>query len=504
MKKLTAVFTLAMTALAASAALPQPDLVAQIYFAGAQKISAAPNVNAFTNEFCSPKALALRTQTANKLSVWLAGWLQKNSRAVVPDGVTRLRPLFDDLQKSDWLLEARATAGGNPEVALAIRLDSARAQVWQSGLKPFLPAAGFTASGGWLIFDSGTGAPRLGTGLAQKISAPRPGWFSVDVNWPRLAQWFPELASLGLPETQFQVTAPDSSFRIDGKFFYPEPLALNLEAWRFPANLVHEPFISLTAVRGFASWLRSQAWAQPYLIAPTPNEAFVWALKGSPFQTFAAVPVPDAASALAQAYERLQPVFSNPNPQTFSMFKFSLLKTNNAVSLEGLPMLAPYVQSVTGPAGQYLFFGGFPNTSAFRNRAQLPPELFQRLATKNLVYYHWEITSDRVSSMLQPMQLGFLATGHVQLDGKSAAFNWLENTAPLLANTDTEITQTAADQLTFVRRAPGIFTSVELYALANWLEAKNFPGCDLRSPMRRIHRPHPAAAGVPPPAPAVK
>ena len=97
MKKLTAVFTLALAALTARAALPQPDLVAQIYFAGAQKISAAPNVNAFTNEFCSPSALALRTQTANKLSVWLAGWLQKNSGTVVSDGANRLRPLFDDL-----------------------------------------------------------------------------------------------------------------------------------------------------------------------------------------------------------------------------------------------------------------------------------------------------------------------------------------------------------------------------------------------------------------------
>ena len=73
MKKLTAFFTLAMTVVAAHATLPQPDLIAQIYFAGAQKISAAANANAFANEFCSIQALALRTQTADKLSAFLAG-----------------------------------------------------------------------------------------------------------------------------------------------------------------------------------------------------------------------------------------------------------------------------------------------------------------------------------------------------------------------------------------------------------------------------------------------
>src|SRR5580692_11060558 len=93
MKRLTAVFTLAMTVLAAHATLPQPDLIAQIYFAGAQKISSAANANAFANEFCSIQALALRTQTADKLSAFLAGWLQNNSGVVVPDGRARLRPL---------------------------------------------------------------------------------------------------------------------------------------------------------------------------------------------------------------------------------------------------------------------------------------------------------------------------------------------------------------------------------------------------------------------------
>ena len=80
MKKLSIFLTLVATAGTLQAALPQPDLIAEAYFAGAQKISAAGNVNALTNEFCSAPALALRKQTADKLAVWLAGWLHLKHR----------------------------------------------------------------------------------------------------------------------------------------------------------------------------------------------------------------------------------------------------------------------------------------------------------------------------------------------------------------------------------------------------------------------------------------
>ena len=64
MKKLFISLLLALPLGGVRAALPQPDLMAQIHFAGAQKISAATNAAAFTNEFVSTEALALRTQTA--------------------------------------------------------------------------------------------------------------------------------------------------------------------------------------------------------------------------------------------------------------------------------------------------------------------------------------------------------------------------------------------------------------------------------------------------------
>src|SRR5665213_2672087 len=249
MKKTIVIFALVLTALAGRAALPEPDLIAQIHFAGAQKISAEKNFSSFTNEFCSAEALALRSQVADKLAPWLAGWLQAKLGVTVPDGAAKLRPLLDDLQTAEWFLESRVTADGKVDAAIAIKLDSIRTQLWQANLKPFFPTAGFKFSDGWLIFVSDSSASALGD-LVKKMFQAAGSWLDVDVNWPRLAQWHPKLRELGLPETHFTVTAPDANLHVDGKFFFPENLPLNLADWQLPTNLIHEPFDSFTAVRG--------------------------------------------------------------------------------------------------------------------------------------------------------------------------------------------------------------------------------------------------------------
>lgn len=500
MKKIFTILLLALAVMAGRAALPEPDVIARIHFAGAQKISADTNSAAFTNEFCSAEAVALRQQTADKLSVWLAGWLQKNVGANVPDGAAKLRPVFDDLQQAEWFLESRAAANGKPQVAVVILLDTARAQLWPSSLKPFFPAAGFKFSDGWLTFVPDTDSSALGSSLFKKLFQPADkSWLNADVNWPRLAPWYPKLKELGLPETQFTVTARDAKFNVVGKFLFPEPLALPLEDWRIPTNTIHQPFVSFTAARGFSAWLKVQPWALPYQISPAPSQCFVWALPRLDFQTFAAVPVPDGASALAQAYARLKPVLEATNRENSFLMHFSLELTNNEINFRGVPFVSPFLRVLKEPAGQFLFAGGFPNTPRGKS---LPPELLARLADKNLLFYHWEITAERLSSVLHISQLGLLLTACKQLDANSAAFKWVQKIGPTLGNTITEIRQTSPAEMTFTRTAPGGFTAAEFYALANWLNATNFPGCDLKLPPHpRLNKfPHPVPAHLPAPA----
>lgn len=507
MKKVFTILLLALAELAGRAALPQPDLIAQIHFAGASKISADTNSAAFTNEFCSAEALALRQQTADKLSIWLAGWLQKHIGANMPDGAAKLRPLFDDLSKAEWLLEARVSTNGQPELALIIRLDDVRSQIWQTAIKSLFAHAPvkweMNSGGGLFFFNYGADSQKISAGLARIFPEVNHAWLKLDVNWPRLAQWYPKLKKLGWPETQFTVMARDAQFNLVGKFLFPEPLTLPLEEWRIPTNTIHQPFVSFTAARGFSAWQNALPWALPCQISPGANEWFVWALPKMPFQTFVAVPVPNAARALVQVYAQLKPVLEATNRENPFLMHFSLELTNNQINFQGVPFVSPFLRTLQEPAGQFLFAGGFPNTPRGK---PLPPELLARLADKNLLFYHWEITAERLPQVLNLSQLGLLLTAHKQLDANSAAFKWVQKIGPALGNTITEVRQTSPAEMSFTRTAPSGFTAAELYALANWLNAANFPGCDLKLPPHPRNKkfPHPVPANLPAPPAAAK
>ena len=531
-KFLTFLFCAAMmAAVVTQASLPAPDLIARVHFAGAEQISADTNAIAFTNLWCSPEAQALREQTLNKLSRAPYNWFKSKMPSGMDDGAGQLRPLLDDLLGAEWFLQIRDATNGSPEFALAIRLDASRAQLWQTNLgnvleawtvmsvekiqngwklKKHLPPnlIRFVRVGDWVVFGLGQDKLLLNDELVRRVLAekrPAPAeknnWLTVDLDWPRLARWFPSLSAVDLPETRWQAVGRDGNLHLDGRLIFPQPLAMTLEKWRMPTNTIHQPFISFTAARGIAPWLEKQNRAQPYEVSPVPNQVFIWAMAQMPLQTFAAVPVPDAGKALTQFEQKLS---AHTNWQSHLIMSLTMQVTSNRISWLGLPFIVPSLEALHEPTGDFLFAGVFPNGPKTR---PLLPELFLRLAQSNLVYYHWEITANRLKQLPNLTQLALMVTRHRQLDAQSAAAKWLDRVGPTLSNTVTEVTQTAPNELTFTRKAPGGLTAVELTALANWLEATNFPGCDLRLPPPlhplKLNRPRPQSPGepaVPPPA----
>ena len=524
MKKfLTFLFCAAiMAAVVTQASPPAPDLIARVHFAGAEQISADTNAVAFTNLWCSPEAQALRGQTLNKLSRAPYDWLKQKIPSGANDGTGQLRPLLDDLLGAEWFLQIRDATNGSPEFALAIRLNAGRAQLWQTNFGNVLEAwtvmsvekirngwelkkhrppnlIRFVRVGDWVVFGWGQDKLPLNDELVRRVLAekrPAPAeknnWLSADLDWPRLARWFPSLSAVDLPETRWQAVGLDGNLHLEGRLIFPQPLALTLEKWRMPANTIHQPFISFTAARGIAPWLEKQNWAQPYEISPVPNQGFIWALALMPLQTFAAVPVPDGKKALNELEQKLS---ASTNWQSHFMMPLTMEMTNNRISWVGLPFIVPSLEALHESSGDFLFAGVFPNSPKSK---PLPPELSMRLAQSNLVYYHWEITADRLKQLPNLTQLALMVTRHRQLNAQSAAGRWLNRVGPTLGNTVTEVTQTAPNELSFTRQAPGGLTAVELIALANWLEAPDFPGCDLRMPPPKFKRPHPKIPGKPP------
>ena len=193
------------------------------------------------------------------------------------------------------------------------------------------------------------------------------------------------------------------NLHINGKFFFPENLSTRLDAWcSSRSNTVHQPLTSFTAVRGFAGWVNGQQWAQPIKLSPPANQMFhLGALKALAISSHALARsgTLSSGSPCEQLTAGLsaQPVLAERNAKDGFASLGSLDVTNNQIMLVGEPMISPYVSAIHEPAGYFLLAGGFPNS--FKSKP-LPPELFRRLATPNLVFFHWEITAERL-----PLQL---------------------------------------------------------------------------------------------------
>jgi hypothetical protein len=516
---LAAGLTLAGTVKASPAAV---DAIARIHFAGATQISANTNFVAFTNLFCCNEAKALREQTLNKLSRFPYAWFKERIVAGASDGSAQLRPLLDDLLKSEWFLEIRGVTNGVPEFALAICLNGDRAQLWQDNLanvseswtkvsvqkkpdgwllKKHLPPnlVGFRRSGGWVVVGCGQNELPADDEIVRRALAENgeDHWLKADLDWPGLARWFPPLKKFEFQKVEMQITTRNDNLRWNGKFVLTQPL-LPPEKWRVPTNTISRAFDSFTAVRGLGPWLERQSWAQPLKLQPPFDQFFIWALQRIPFQTFAAVPVDNATNAIHELGTNLSVAF-NVKLQQHMLGSIQTATNDTRIDWRGLPpFVTPFAQAVQEPNGDFLLAGLFPYGPEFN---PLPSELLQQFSRTNLLYYDWEITAARLPQVLNLGNLALMLAQRKQLDIQSTAGKWLHRIGQPLGSTVTEITQTAPNELTFTRRAPAGLTAMELVALADWLEATNFPGCDLRlppNPPPDSEPPQPQAPAAPP------
>ena len=507
-----------------AAASPPIDPIVQIHFIGSDNISSGnTNYPDFRDEFCSPQAQALQRQTLDKLSRTPGVWFKDKLPTGAGDGSAQLRPLLDDFLKSEWIFEMR-DASGSPEYALAIHLSANRAQLWQNNLRSLLESwtkisardiSGgwelkkdlppnlfrFIRAGAWVVIGCGQNKLPLSEGWSRNGTIPQRGtnWLSANVNWPRLAQIFPAFARFDFPVIKMQVDGRDGNMQLNGTFDLSQPLP-TLEKWRMPEKLIHPPLTSFTVARGFGPWLKKQSWARDFNLSPEPDQLFVWSLGSMALQTFLAVPVANSTNTLTQLGQNLT---GDPVWQSHLWSSFQLNKTMYRLALQGAPFVAPEVSALHEPEGDFLFADVFPNTP----RGKEPPaELARALKQDGLVYYHWEVTSERLKALPEITQLALMLTKHRQLADFSTAGQWLDLIGPTLGSSVTQITETNPQQLSFMRSAPAGLTAFELIALANWLEAPNFPGCDLRLPPPRLrpllHQPVKklSAPMAPPPA----
>lgn len=473
--------------------------VARVHWLGQQRIAADPNATNLVAIWSLPESAKLADQALGRLA--LAPWgLQRGSTVPTNPPSALFRTALEDVLASECFLEIRGATNHLGEFSLAVRLDAARAAAWPTNLaavfesltgqKPALTSNGWTftqarwpqrielmRAGDWTFFGLAGGANvSLGamvSQLQQFTPAPTAEWLEAEfdaagvsaalgLDWKLPAEW---------PRLSLSVASRNGAVHTRAGFTFAQPLGFDLANWQFPTNLIHEPLIAFTAVRGLTKWLDSlPAWKELPL-GPAPSQFFTWALNGIPLQTYLAIPTADASNRV----EQLSASLLQRSQQFFATNTFGKLEraTNGALNWVDFPFLPPSVEAMSLPAGEFIVAGFSPGV---RTNRHTPEALMGQFLTRtNLVYYDWELTEPRIEAWIYLAQTLRLVTRHAQMPPKGHAQNWLMALAPKLGNCVTAGALTAPNQLSFTRTSSFGFTALELQLLADWLESPDFP-----------------------------
>jgi hypothetical protein len=343
-----------------------------------------------------------------------------------------------------------------------------------------------TRVGGWTIVGAAEDSNGLIAELRARLQRGQPpwttrhtrDWLEADLN---PVQFIPRLTSLNyqlstINHLHFSVTGDGTNVLTQATADFSQPLALDLKPWNIQTNLMDSQLSSLTLLRGIQPWLDSwKAW-NDLRFGPPPDQICFWAQKGYPMQSYFTAPLPDASNEVDQVT-----VWVLQNQTHWfgadSDARFDRSKTFDGLEWKGVPLVMPFLQSLTVSNRNYVYAGGIPNSTLDLLSEKM---LSKDLNRANLVYHDWEMTDLRTGHWLFMSQFVRLVLHKASLPSGSPGVLWLRALALKPGNSVTDISQTGPNELSFSRRSTVGFTGIELNLLADWLESPQFP-CGLYS-----------------------
>ncbi|MDB6123341.1 MAG: hypothetical protein JWQ71_2334 [Pedosphaera sp.] len=492
--------------IAAPASKATNDFIGRIHFIGSTQVFADTNSARLKEIGNLPVTGELREHILQKLATAPFRLLEQRAAQKTNDHAVLIRPLCEDLLRAESYVEMRGATNPTPEVMLAIHLDNNRAELWRTNLSTTLSSwtgipikeieangvkgwelrkhhapniIRFLRAGDWVLFGWGQDELLLQTSLIDRIKKQgRPVveaknyWLDAWVDWPSLALQHTNLANFKLPKTQITVTATKEFIRPKVIMEFDEPLNVQLPPWQVPTNIIHDPLISFTAVRGIAPWLKQINFIQQLNLDKVPDEYFIWAMKQVPLETCLVAPVQNGTNFMAQFAPQAVSL-ANTNLQKRRIGQVEWKTNKNQISWTGLPMIVPYLEMISTPQGDYMKGGIFPSPP----RGTPPPaELLNQLgANSNVIYYDWEITEERLPQTENIIGLVWLASGRFLSQPDITTQKWLDAVAPKLGNCGTMGTLTGPNEVTILRNSPIGLTGFELTMLKHWLDSPKFP-----------------------------
>ncbi|MBI3881363.1 MAG: hypothetical protein HY301_15035 [Verrucomicrobia bacterium] len=491
---------------------PSSELWLRWQFAGTATLAGQTNAPTWRELAALPASVQLREALTKRALATLLPALQPATNPP-PDCADLLRPLLDLAALREHVFEIHGHDGAPATWLLAVHIEKEQnesvlqdrshlkdeARVWEKNFRELvqrlhLPApkkfnirygggwyvtkpdksfVDFLEIGKWVIVGTGTNrAPMLAAfERIEKTGRPAPelasnAWLRVEAAPAALAPWLPIPRNVGWQLLDVTATARGENLVLNGRLTLAADFTAALPAWRVPTNLVHDPLISFTALRGFGGWLGAQPEFKKLGLATAPEQAFVWAQTQIPFLTHWAAPVADASNALEKISANLPAVLDT---NVLAAVRPQLAWSSNHTDLfwRGLPILVPHLTATTNAGGEFLHGGLFPSGPS---TSPAPPELLAQLARPSLVYYDWEITEGRLGQWRQLMQFWQMVNLAPLRSPPLAQQQWLDALAPKLGNTITEISLTGPRELTFTRKSHAGLTGFELVQLARALD----------------------------------
>ena len=504
-----------------SPAATAANVAATWHFAGSSQLTNNPDFDNVDKIFTMAPSGDFRDYVLDRF----AGWLNQSLFASTEsNNAALLRPLLDDLLSAESVWTLGGTTESSPDFIIALRLDDARTQAWQTTLPKLEGGPGQAYPGqkfdgkqwnlrggeslwivrakGWLLVGRGKElADTQGEFLSQldRTGAPAPAldksWLEADLDWAQLAKWLPEAPRVLLPaRTKLVFTAADHTLYVNGNITYPNPVPWKFEDWRIPTNIIRDPLVSFTAGQDVAAFMSPNEPLSKLTDNPLTGQYFVWSLGDMVFRNHAAWPVADATNAMKRIGEEAPAAF-NPALKTMAAGELRWQPERNALAWVNVgPFIVPDLQVAPETNGQFLVASLFPLITRAK---PAPDELWQQITGKtNIVYYDWEDTGSRLGPWqtlaailpvlprltVPPTTNSAGSTNRPMVSPIPAPVivdeNWLNGLRPFLSHreTITLITRVSPTELKLVRQSPFVVTSLELVLLSHWLSGTPSPG----------------------------
>jgi hypothetical protein len=502
----------------------KPETLLRWSFAGTKALGENKDLKVFNSIRSLPESAAMRDAIATNLahavaSRYGAGAASNGpARVKIPGGAPEampmvagiaalIQPLILDLVQHESRFRMDTRGAEDADWFLAVKLPKDRVNVWSKHLAQFATLSRMTGAAedksSWiasresykLAFSQLKDWTILEGGFVDQSSKPSKTFrdslskrlgksvLDAEINAPLLGRIWSAPGLEHYPKLTLKAEPRRDGFHSELLLDYPQDLGIKPEKWNVPTEMIHDPLIGFTAIQGIQKKLASIEKFKALGAQQTPNQLFAWSQGISPFSVLFAADVKNPAQVVTNSSRALRDV-------KLPGGTLELATNRTALLWLGLPIAVPYIEPAPAPHSSFLTAGLFP--VRLHQPKPAPKELFAQLDQKNLVYYDWEITSERIQQWIPIWQLNYLVRGEYAPDNSAPSPKFLQTLRTNVANTITVGTLENPKRIKFTRQSQLGASALELVLLSHYLDT-----ADLR-PIRG-RRGTPALPAVPAP-----